>query len=100
MAKLTFTPLAESDLVEILDYIAQDKPLAAEQVIAEIRGTCELLSNFPRLGRARQEIRESCRCMPVSRYVVYYNYSLSQDEVQIVRVVDGARDIDEVYFPE
>lgn len=33
MSRLLFTPLAESDLNQILDYIAVDRPLTAVEVL-------------------------------------------------------------------
>jgi toxin ParE1/3/4 len=55
MARLTFSPLAEADLNEILEFIARDKPKAAVSWIQKIRDTCERLSRQPEIGERRPE---------------------------------------------
>ena len=53
MAKLVFSPLAESDLNEILEFIARDKPDAAIRWVRKIRETCEFLAANPDVGERR-----------------------------------------------
>ena len=57
MSRLIFSPLAESDLDEILEYIALDSPRTALRFIAKIREKCEMLARNPAMGRARPEFK-------------------------------------------
>jgi plasmid stabilization system protein ParE len=51
MKRLVFTPLAETDLNDILSFIAADRPLTAIAVVARVREKCELLASQPLLGQ-------------------------------------------------
>lgn len=92
MKTLVFTPSAQSDLDDILSYIAAHRPLTAVSVMARIREKCELLARSPEIGQRRPEFGGDCRSFPVQRWVVFYR--ITGQAVQIVRVLDGARDID------
>ena len=92
---LRFRPEAESDLMGIGRYIAQDNPAAAARFVARLRETCMALEANPDMGRARPELLPDLRGFPVGQYVVYYR---REDEtVEIVRVIHGARDIDAMF---
>jgi toxin ParE1/3/4 len=45
----------------------------------------------PQLGRPRPEIAEGARSLVIERWIIFYR--IVEDGVQIVRVVDGARDL-------
>jgi toxin ParE1/3/4 len=92
MSSLVFTPLAEADLGEILDYIAQERPLTAVAVVARIRERCELVASQPLLGQLRPEFPGDYRSFPVERWVIFYR--IVRDTIEVHRVIDGARDID------
>ncbi len=47
-----YTRRALVQLAEIFDYIAQDKPRAAHEVHATIKGSIEIQGRFPFAGRA------------------------------------------------
>jgi plasmid stabilization system protein ParE len=51
MSKLRFTPIAEQDLIAILDYIGKERPLTARSVLARIRQKLELLATQPLMGQ-------------------------------------------------
>lgn len=93
--KLFFTPLAETDLNNILDYIAQHRPLTALAVVQRIRSKCELTATQPEIGQLRPEFPGEYRSFPVQRWVIFYR--LEHNAVQIHRVLDGARDIDSFF---
>lgn len=90
--KLVFTPLAEADLSQILNYIADTRPVTATQVVEHIREKCELIRMQPRMGQRRGEFPGDYRSFPVQRWVIFYR--VVGQTVEIHRVVDGARDID------
>jgi toxin ParE1/3/4 len=92
MNRLAFTPLAEADLNQILDYIAEHRPLTAIAVIGRIREKCELLATQPLIGQRRPEFPGDYRSFPVERWVIFYR--VPGDTVEVHRIVDGARDLD------
>lgn len=52
MARCRFTPLAKQDLKEINRFIALDNSDAARRFIALIKQKCQILAEFPELGRS------------------------------------------------
>ena len=91
MARLRFTPLAEADLNDLLDYIAESAPLTARDFVRTIREKCELIATHPEMGRRRPEFSGNYRSFAIGQYVVFYR--VHADEVQIHRVLRGSRDI-------
>jgi toxin ParE1/3/4 len=92
MNRLVFTPLAETDLNEILDYIAQHRPLTAVAVVARLREKCDLLAAHPLIGQPRPEFPGDYRSFPVERWILFYR--VVGTTVEIHRIIDGARDLD------
>ena len=92
MARLVFTKLADTDLDEILDYIAENRPLTAVAVVARIREKCKLLASHPLIGQLRPEFPGSIRSFPIERWVIFYR--LVGEILEIQRIIDGARDMD------
>ena len=90
--KLLFTRLAESDLEGILQYISEHRPLTARSAVSRIREKCELIATHPEMGQRRPEFHGDYRSFPVERWVIFYR--ITQDAVEVHRIIDGARDID------
>ena len=91
-------PLAETDILEIWDFIADDNPAAADRWVDQLDAQFQMLATQPKLGRARNELAPRVRCFPVGRYVVFY--VPRDDGIDVVRVLHSARDIDAVFHPE
>lgn len=98
MPRLTRRPLAEADIVEIWEYIAEDSLAAADRWVDRLDEQLRLLAGQPMMGRARDELAPAVRSFPIGRYVVYY--APLDDGIDVVRVLHGARDIDAVFNPE
>ena len=92
---LFITPLAETDLDQILAYIAESRPLTAVAVIRNIREKCQLIATQPEMGQLRPEFQGNYRSFPVQRWVIFYR--IRNDTVEIHRIVDGARDVDSLF---
>lgn len=90
--KLVLTPLAEAYLNGILDYIAEHRPQTAVDVVLRIRERCEMLVTQPQIGQLREEFPGNYRSFPCQRWVIFYR--ITGDQVEIHRVLDGARDIE------
>ena len=96
MARLTKRPRADADLLEIWLYVAQDSPRAADRLLDRIEAQCRLLADNPRLGRVRPEITPDARAWVFGRYLVLYREQ--EDGIELVRVVHGARQVEQVEF--
>ena len=87
--KLRYTPRARLDIAEIHDYIAQDNPPAARQVVRIIRKAVEALLQNPLVGRAGRIT--GTRELTVGRFPFMLAYRVDADEVQILSVIHTAR---------
>lgn len=96
--KISRTPRARVDLVEIWNYIADDNESAADQVLLRIDRVLAMLANTPLAGRARTELHPEVRSFPVGNYVVFYR--ILPETVDVVRVLSRYRDIDQDDFVE
>ena len=96
MGRYTKRPRAEVDLLEIWLFIARDSPQAADRLLDRIEAQLRLLADSPLLGRARPEIAPDARVWAVGRYLILYR--AQDDGIEVVRVVHGARAIDQIEF--
>lgn len=95
MAWCSKRPRAETDLVEIWQFIARDDPRAADRQFDRIEAQCQLLASNPVLG----ESGPKSHTMPAhggARYLILYR--ALDDGVEIVRVVHGARAMEHIEF--
>jgi toxin ParE1/3/4 len=92
MSRLLQKPEAESDLEEIWWHIAQDNPHNADKFLDRIEESCLALADFPQMGISRDELKAGLRSQPVGNYLIFY-FPL-EDGVDIVRVIHGSRDIE------
>ena len=97
MPRATRRPLAEADILEIWDYIADDNSAAADRWVDQLDDQVRLLATQPMMGRLRNELAPGVRSYPYGRYVVFY--VPLDDGIDVVRVLHGARDIDAVFNP-
>ncbi|MDR0275203.1 MAG: type II toxin-antitoxin system RelE/ParE family toxin [Burkholderiaceae bacterium] len=89
--RLRFSPLAEHDLESIGDYIAADSPVRAVSFVLELREQCQRIARNPWGYRARPELGEGLRSCAWGNYVIFFE--AETDEVAIVRILHGARDL-------
>jgi toxin ParE1/3/4 len=95
LPKVRYSRLARKDLLDIWRYIeSRNSEAIADRVCDRINETCRLLAQHPRLGRARPEVAEGARSLVIERWLAFYR--LVPDGVQVVRIVDGARDLAEI----
>jgi len=64
--------------------------------LREITRVVATIDGFPLAGRSRDEIRAGLRSLTASPQVVFYR--LKNDRPEIVRVLDGRQDIEEIFF--
>ena len=95
MHKVVYLPLAESDLLDALNYIAYtlDAPKAARDLLTEFDKTVNRIAEFPyacELYRTDRPMKDEIRKVTVKNYVLYY--AVFQDHVEIRRFLHGRRD--------
>ncbi|HBA82591.1 MAG TPA: plasmid stabilization protein [Verrucomicrobia bacterium] len=86
MAQLIWTEPALNDLQTIAEYIALDKPDAAQRFVQQVFSGVERLTRFPRSGSIPSEIpRLPYRQIIVSPCRIFYR--LNDDDIVIVFVM-------------
>lgn len=55
------------------------------------------MATQPRMGRAREELAAGVRSFAFGRYVVFF--TPLPDGIDLVRVLHGARDVDDLFDP-
>ena len=95
MKRFYLAAQAQIDLDEIWLFIAEDNPAAADRFHDQLLSKFLILAEHPLIGHAREELRPNMRSFPVGRYVVFYRDS--SEHIEIVRVLHGARDIENIF---
>jgi toxin ParE1/3/4 len=94
MLEPIYSPEAEGDLIEAWIYIAEDKdPETADRVLASVFYKCNALLKQPESGRRREELSPRLRSIPQGSYIVFYR--IAENQIEIVRVLHAARDIEQ-----
>jgi toxin ParE1/3/4 len=90
--RLRFSPRATQHLAEIGSYIRERNPRAAVRVRAAILETLQMLTRFPRAGRAQTV--EGVRKIVTRRYayIVYYSVEDTAQEISIITILHPARE--------
>ena len=85
--------VAEDDLIEIVTYVAADRPAAAEVVASKIEKNLAHLAKHPHLGRIPKEedlARLGYRYLVVDNYLIFY--TIEQETIYVHRILHGAQD--------
>ena len=91
MAKLVILPAARADLIDIGDFIALDNRPRAASFVAEIEAKIVEVGERPGSFQKRDELHKGLRHARHGRYLIFFIEK--GDEVQIVRVIEGSRDL-------
>jgi toxin ParE1/3/4 len=88
--KTDFSPEALADLDALHDYIAEDKPGAAQRWVAKLISMAEFAALYPLAGRMVPEVGD-----PAVREVVFRNYRiiyrLEQKRLLVLTVIERHR---------
>lgn len=82
---------AETDLIEITDFIALDNPERATQFEDELLERAQKISTAPLGYVERPELREGLRSCAHGAYVIFF--TIDDHGVRIERILHGARDL-------
>jgi len=100
VGKLHYTRQAREDLFDIWLYVAlHNSDALADAIYDRIAERCARLAEHPKLGPSRPEIGPEARALVVERWLVLYR--VTEYGAQVVRVIDGVRDISTIeWTPE
>ena len=95
---LRWSKEAREDLLEIYVAIGLDNIGAAERIYNRLEKRAAPLSEQPRLGARRADIRPGARVLVERPYLIFYKTTPDTDSgpierVEIIRVVDGRRNL-------
>lgn len=75
--------------------IAEDNETYANKVVSQIIKNFPRLLSFPKIGKERNELFLGLRSFPSGKYLILYQET--DFGIEIVRVVHGSRDIEQVF---
>jgi len=91
MPRVLKRPLVGLDLEELWLYVARDDVAQADRLLDLIEERFRSLAQFPRMGVSRDDLAPSLRSFSHGNYIIFY--MASGDGIEIVRVLQGMRDI-------
>jgi toxin ParE1/3/4 len=89
MGRFFLSSVAESDMLAIWEYIAQDNIIAADRMIDRFTAAFERATAYPEASQKYIHPKGEFRIIVVGAYLVFYK--TAGEEVDIVRVLHGAR---------
>jgi toxin ParE1/3/4 len=93
---IIWSPEALADIDRLWSYYAEAAGRGtADRILREIAKAVAVIDDFPLAGRARDEIRFGLRSLATASHAVFYR--LKGDRPEIVRVLDGRRDIEDIF---
>lgn len=97
MHEVKYLPLAQRDLINIIDYITDTlkAPKAAMDLVDALDASISRLAQFPYSGRVYQlvqPLQSEYRVLPVKNYLVFY--VVNQHEVEIHRILYAKMNIE------
>lgn len=87
--RIIWSRAAVANLVEIREYVAQDKPAAATRLIEKLIAAVELLADHPHLGRPGREAGTRELLIAGTSYIV--PYKVTKGRVAVLAVLHGAQ---------
>ncbi|MDA8226384.1 MAG: type II toxin-antitoxin system RelE/ParE family toxin [Desulfitobacterium hafniense] len=99
--KIRINPVAISDVKEIIAYISEENPAAAERMGNDIYSKVEKLAEFPQMGvslSSRINIKTDYRFLVCGMYLIFYK--IEGEFVSVYRVLNGTRDYLSILFTD
>jgi toxin ParE1/3/4 len=95
MKQYAIAKAASQDLDEILEYFLTLNIEAGERFVQLFNRKCQNLVQFPKIRRTYDHIAPSLRGVPLNGYIIFYQ--IVDDELMIVRVVSGYRNLESIF---
>jgi plasmid stabilization system protein ParE len=96
MKTLVLSEKAYDDLLQIMRYIAQDRPQVAVGFVDKLQAQCEFLARFPDSGTKQDDIAPNLRVFSFRGYGIYFR-NLA-DRVRIERVLPPGLEVPKQSF--
>lgn len=94
--RVVWSPESEEDLLSIWQWGASRfSTKIADRHLRDIQRAVATLTASPMIGRTRDDLRSGIREIVVYPTVLFYR--LSEDHIEVVRVVDGRRDLAAIF---
>ena len=90
--KVAFHPAARDDLDRIFDWIADQNPRAARELIARIEARVMRLKNREITHMGRPGLVEGTRELLEWPYIIVYRVDEVREEIVVVSIAHGAQD--------
>lgn len=95
MATIIKRPLAEQDLLDIWEFIAEDSLDRADEFLDRLEGKLQTLALNPGMGRRREELLTGLRSFPSENYIIFYREI--EGGIDVIRILHGSRDFEEIF---
>lgn len=91
--KLVIEDAAETDMLSIAEYIAQDNKTAAANILKVFYETYKTLTVYPELGLSRPDFtHKNVRFYTIKKHYLIV-YVITNEEIHILRVLSSYQDI-------
>jgi plasmid stabilization system protein ParE len=94
VAEIVWRTRASRQLTEIHQYIDQKNPSAAAKYVSDLRQACLTLGEFPEKA---PRYDDRYRGMVFRNHFVFYRYDRDSDQIYIVAILDGRRDVKAIF---
>ena len=95
MSRCTISQPAIRDLESISAYFADVNVEAGEKFLQGFNKRCQQLMSFSSIGRSYDDLQAGLRGLPLDGYIILYR--TMNDEIEIVRVVNGRQDLGSLF---
>jgi len=89
--RISYSPRALRDLIEIADYLVERNPSGAARVEQRIRRMVQLVADFPASGRIVAS-RPTVRVVPLGTYPYLVFYMPLHDELIVLHIRHSSRE--------
>ncbi len=96
MSRYVLNSRAVRDLEAIAEYRANLDLDLADRFLQEFDHKCQQIAAFPMSGKAYDDLKTGLRGISWSGYVIFYR--LLEDEIEILRVLSGRRDLPKLFL--
>lgn len=98
MYQIVWAGVAESDLKEIIEFIAIDNPANASKILNKIKKSASSLYNFPERGRVVPELQDQGILTYRELIVLPWRivYRISAKEVYVLSVLDSRQNVEDI----
>lgn len=92
MKRFVLTRIAQHDLEEIWEYVANNSVKAATRVLNDLEASIRTLARNPGIGHVREDLADRRhRFFPAGSYLIVYRFQTKP--LQIVRILHASRDV-------